>query len=217
MGKTMVVKVNKWLNNEFISKINEFKKQFCVDFDIEILADTLYSRFEINVNEMDYIGSGSYGFAYSERKSVSKVIKFTCDNNEVLIAKKLLGYKNKHLADIYGIIPLCNEGHVIVQEKLETNSKKLLDNSELIFEIMYDNDEEFRKVVKNKSINNVIKNKNEVFGEKCGKYCIDIIRSAYKALDECKEKTGFVPEDLHLSNVGLKSNGEIAFFDQTFF
>ena len=204
---------------------DDIEEELCheVDFNVSLAIDFLRSNFNLNANEMEYLGSGNYGKAYGEKKPIgeARVVKITNDESEIMLAKELVGKKNEYLADIYGIYHLYDSYHLIIQEKLDVKHPLLIEARDYMLDILYDRNSGMQEIVKGEYIHNVIKEseegENEFLGEWCFKYCIDIVKSAYKAFEECKEKTGISSDDFHLFNMGVKANGNIGFFDQTIY
>ena len=199
----------------------EEKLGYEVDFNISAAIDYLRLNFDINASDTEYLGSGNNGKAYGEKKSIgeARVVKLTEDYFEVQIAEKLLGKKNEYLADIYGVYHIYDKYYLIVQEKLEIKHPLMIEARDYMLEILDDKNLCMQEIVIGENIESVIKEsdncENEFLGEWCYKYCIDIVKAAYKAFEECEEKTGIESEDFHLFNMGVKANGNIGFFDQT--
>lgn len=205
----------------------EKRKQYLINkfgisstFKTEDIVTLMKKEYNINVETLDFLGSGSFGVAYGEYKILGqdRVIKITTDPDEVSISKKLVGKKNKNLADIYGVHHVSKDLYLIIQERLLTNSETIKDSVEKLINILDEFNLSFPEVVCFDMLDEVLEEEDGEFyflSQLCCEFSAKIVKSAYAACLEVFEKSSYHADDFHLFNFGLKNNGNIGFFDHT--
>ncbi|NIQ14558.1 MAG: hypothetical protein GTO02_09200 [Candidatus Dadabacteria bacterium] len=144
-----------------------------------------------------------------------KVLKITDDENEISVAKKLIGSSPEYLAKIYEIHDM-GDCHVIIREKINGLSLKDVENYEeydksyyyfAIYEILYLIGRNlFCKKTRKKSEEEIIA---KYGNDKASKWASGIVNIA----NEAKEYGVKYPYDhMYKQNIGIK-NGHYACFD----
>lgn len=169
------------------------------------------------------IGGGACGIAY---KSNNRVYKITTDKSEAIESNKLIGKNNQHIANIYNVkrinTTLTNvEVYLIVLEYLDIGKSSIfLEIEEELLEMV--------KIVFNENLFDIIytyqrdpATYNNVYAEGM-KGIFDTnprekfyYNSLLKIVDELKANN-IDSLDIQYHNLGLKPNGNLAFFDLGF-
>lgn len=209
--------------SDFISNIEKLKecykdqpvKFLSLDFDLKKIEEFLRDDQKIDIFDLTFIGSGGYGSAYTQKTDENnKVVKITKDAEEIKIAQLLIGKKNNYIADIYAVYEINKKYSIIVLEKLETNNCFLKTIRADLLCFLDEKNLCLQEIIKGENPEDVL-NENKFLGEVCDQDLIEIVKSAYCAFYELKERTGVESDDFHPYNMGVKKNGNIGFFDQT--
>lgn len=185
------------------------------DFNITMVLDYLEQNFDIKNAALEYIGNGNYGYAFAVD---NKVVKITSDSCEYKIAESLCGKKNNYLADIYGTYKINQRYFIIVQEKLSMHDGFIKTASHLLMEILDKYDTTLQEIVKYEYKPNVLNEEKNLFlSQPCSAFCCKVVSDAFLASEELEEKTSYRSDDFNVFNFGIKSNGNVAFFDHTIY
>lgn len=220
--KTGIVTMNAMRETEELDRMLKGK-----NYSIHLLAKKLASQ--LGYKDVWPLGTGTAGYAFSIGDG--KVMKITPDFSEYSNAKKILNKKTKHLADIYGTYRLTKDLdgiYVIISEHLDFDSDRLYElDDDVTASIRYLRNEKpnwtmlpkdaglmFHGVLKDTYSDNYIKEVRQAL--------IDISHISDEALWYFDQMIGMMKEmreykitstDFGLSNVGLKKDGSIGFYD----
>lgn len=190
----------------------------------------------LNLGEPTLFGSGTAGYAYGIPGG--KVMKITPDFSEYSNAKKILGKKTKHLADVYGTYRLTGpmEGiYVIITEYLQNDSDRFEDmeyqlnniinklrdtknwtmlprNAGMLFDgVLFGKyGDSFVKEVRAELTNNI--NNDSYSAHKFTEDALWYFDQMIEMMNEMRAN-GITSRDFGFSNIGLKKSGDIGFYD----
>lgn len=198
-----------------LKKCQEKSDEKCLDFNISIIMDYLKEGFIIKNSDLKYIGRGNFGYAFA---TDDKVVKITSDSCEYDIAESLVGKTNEYLADIYGVYKVNKDYFIIVQEKLSMNEGLIKATSHLLMEIFDNYNTTLQEIVKYEYKSGMLnEEQNLLLSEPCPPFCCKVVSHAYNASEELEKKTSYRSDDFNVFNFGIKSNGNVAFFDHTIY
>lgn len=209
-----------WLDSQEKKNLNE---EYYLD-DENSLELALKLQKKLKLKELNLIGYGNNGFAYSIGDN--KVMKITSDLSEYAEAMIIKGKKNKHLADVYAVYKLTGKYKniaVIIVEKLAIDIKNIEILEEELYSIFNENfSNEFgylsellheyqRGMVPSHKIDIVKKKLYSLLDE-------DVVRFAEQLFDLVGElrKNSMTTSDYSSNNLGYKKNGDLAYFDYGF-
>lgn len=192
---------------------------------------TQYLLNKMKMYHATYLGSGLFGDAYEFN---GKVVKFTTDIKEVRMAQQLSKKKFKHIAEIYKLMRFQQENgeilYIIIMEKLEPldeqdyrifRTYEKAGSSYIDFKYQSDENLSFEQALKNIDNPKIAEYFNDFVIRDIKLHINKILWISEQVEELKKEVSQVLPAndvqhfltDFHSTNVGKKTNGELAFFD----
>jgi hypothetical protein len=100
---------------QYLHKTMSYKLIESVEYSPTKESTNFLSKFGIDDEKLDYLGSGDYGTAYSVGNN--KVLKITSSKSEYELAKQIMNGNFKHIVKIYAVEKINND-YFILQEEL---------------------------------------------------------------------------------------------------
>ena len=151
-------------------------------------------KYNINLEEVHYLGGGDFGEAYEHKENV---IKITTDKTEYNFSKELVGYQNKPIAKIKLVDEIKND-YFILMEKVE--QKQEIENMFYEIERLAEENDSGIEYLDLDDIDNISPELKE-FG--------DSLQWIY----DFQRRLGIQRADIKPENLGYNKEGELVCFD----
>lgn len=182
------------------------------------VADKLANKIKLKKPVLIDCGSGGCAFKLNEKI----ILKITPDKSEAAESNKIVGKKNKHLANIYKVYHLKKENgdaYAILCERLDLNNK--IDDADYILReylqsiegpnlsTFFDDYANYRQGM---GYDDYYEEVKSMVGECKKKIAVWYFTQMLELIDELK-KNGIKSFDFGPVNLGLKKDGSIGYFD----
>lgn len=168
--------------------------------------EQFYEKYDIDPDEMGWLGSGQFGDAYAVEDN--RVLKITHSAKEYEIAKKLIGHKYTNIVDYYAAEKVGSDYYILMEELDQPGSiEDLFSEAEsvlpdgILYADMFDRrdyeDDEYRE---ENGLPYVSEETMDFIDELC-----DVV-SDYR-------KLGIAVGDIHAGNLGRSQDGTLKAFD----
>ena len=187
---------------QYLHKTMSYKLIESVEYSPTKESTNFLSKFGIDDEKLDYLGSGDYGTAYSVGNN--KVLKITSSKSEYELAKQIMNGNFKHIVKIYAVEKINND-YFILQEELIIKSNiedkwnemmNMLQSQDLPVQYI-DNFDEDEYEEQNGPIRQDIQ---------------DFMNGIYAIVSDYRKLVGDT-SDIRLENIGYSINKELKAFD----
>lgn len=149
-----------------------------------------------------FLGNGDNGEAYLTNDN--RVIKITHDAKEFEIAEILAGEEHEHIVRIDKAACLDEDFYGILQERLKIDESFQAEMyEELVLESTY----------QNLSIVDLADLDEDDFTSDLSFQAQEMLEMIKGAFNEVTSMTGFIPSDIHFTNMGMNANEKLVVFD----